>query len=101
MLIGMDAAVRTGDNQSRGRDPNPRTVGCIPSGDRDPCLRPQTLTRASSHLGRFQMAYTLSEVTESVGTITLDNERRRNALSRPLVDEVIAALRSFQMEKVR
>ena len=47
------------------------------------------------------MAYTLSEVTESVGTITLDHERRRNALSHPLVEEVIAALRSFQEAKVR
>src|SRR3954447_20564336 len=47
------------------------------------------------------MAYTLSEVTESVGTITLDHERRRNALSHPLVEEVIAALRSFQESKVR
>ena len=47
------------------------------------------------------MAYTLSEVTESVGTITLDHERRRNALSHHLVEEVITALRSFQEAKVR
>ena len=47
------------------------------------------------------MAYTRSEAAESIGTITLDHERRRNALSRPLVEEVIAALRSFQTEKVR
>ena len=47
------------------------------------------------------MAYTLSEVTESVGTITLDYERRRNALSHPLVEEVITGLRSFQGAKVR
>ena len=39
------------------------------------------------------MAYTLSEVTESVGTITLDYERRRNALSHPLVKAVITGLR--------
>ena len=39
------------------------------------------------------MAYTRSEAAESIGTITLDHERRRNALSRPLVEEVIAALR--------
>src|SRR3954467_7118540 len=47
------------------------------------------------------MTYTLSQVTESIGTITLDHERRRNALSHPLVEEVIAALRSFQESKVR
>ena len=47
------------------------------------------------------MAYAQSEMTESIGTITLDHARRRNALSRPLVEEVIAALRSFQSEKVR
>ena len=47
------------------------------------------------------MTYTLSQVTESIGTITLDHERRRNALSHALVEEVIAALRSFQKAKVR
>ena len=47
------------------------------------------------------MTYTLSQVTESIGTITLDHERRRNALSHALVEEVIAALRSFQQAKVR
>src|SRR3954467_10825626 len=47
------------------------------------------------------MTYTLSQVTESIGTITLDHERRRNALSHALVEEVIAALRSFQEAKVR
>ena len=38
------------------------------------------------------MAYTLLQVAESVGTITLDHERRRNALSHALVEEVITAL---------
>ena len=47
------------------------------------------------------MSYTASEVTEFIGTITLDHERRRNALSHALVEEVIAALRSFQEAKVR
>jgi methylmalonyl-CoA decarboxylase len=47
------------------------------------------------------MTYTLSEVTESIGTITLDHECRRNALSQRLVEEIIAALRSFQDAKVR
>jgi methylmalonyl-CoA decarboxylase len=47
------------------------------------------------------MTYTLSHVTEHVGTIILNHERRRNTLSLPLVEEVIAALRSFQQAKVR
>ena len=34
------------------------------------------------------MTYTLSQVTESIGTITLDHERRRNALSHALVEEL-------------
>jgi len=38
------------------------------------------------------MAHTLLQVAESVGTITLDHERRRNALSHALVEEVITAL---------
>ena len=60
---------------------------------------PETLTRAVPQ--EVSMAYTLSEVTESIGTITLDHERRRNALSRPLVEEVVAALRSFHEARVR
>src|SRR5215218_4449373 len=47
------------------------------------------------------MTYTLSQVTEPIGTITLDHERRRNALSHALVEEVIAALRAFQEARVR
>jgi len=47
------------------------------------------------------MPYTLSEVTDFIGTVTLDYERRRNALSHALVEEIIAALRSFREAKVR
>jgi methylmalonyl-CoA decarboxylase len=47
------------------------------------------------------MTYTLSQVTESIGTITLDHERRRNALSHALVEEVITALNAFREESVR
>ena len=47
------------------------------------------------------MPYILSEVAEAVGTITLDHERRRNALSHALVEEVIATLHSFQEANVR
>ena len=47
------------------------------------------------------MAYTASEVTEFIGTITLDHERRRNALSHALVEEVITALNAFREASVR
>ncbi len=47
------------------------------------------------------MPYTASEMAESIGTITLDHEHRRNALGRALVEEVLAALRSFCEAKVR
>jgi methylmalonyl-CoA decarboxylase len=47
------------------------------------------------------MTYTLSQVTESIGTITLDHERRRNALSHALVEEVIAALNASRKANVR
>src|SRR4028119_1406876 len=47
------------------------------------------------------MAYTLSEVTESIGTITLDHERRRNKLSHALVEQVISALQAFQEANAR
>jgi methylmalonyl-CoA decarboxylase len=44
---------------------------------------------------------TLAKVAEEIGTITLDDERRRNALSKPLVEQAIAALHSFRETKVR
>ena len=47
------------------------------------------------------MSYIIAEVVENVGTITLNDERRRNALSHPLVNEAIAALGSFREAKVR
>jgi methylmalonyl-CoA decarboxylase len=47
------------------------------------------------------MSYTTSEVSAFVGTITLDHERRRNALSQPLVEEVITALHVFRDARVR
>jgi methylmalonyl-CoA decarboxylase len=47
------------------------------------------------------MAYTTSGVTEFIGTITLDHDRRRNALSHALVEEVITALHAFREAKVR
>ena len=47
------------------------------------------------------MPHILTELSGPIGTITLDNERRRNALSQPVVEEIIAALRSFSDAKVR
>jgi len=47
------------------------------------------------------MPYIITNITEKIGTITLDDQRRRNALSAPLVKELIAALASFREAKVR
>ena len=47
------------------------------------------------------MPYILSEFAESIGTITLDHERRRNALGEALVGEVVAALGTFREAKAR
>jgi methylmalonyl-CoA decarboxylase len=47
------------------------------------------------------MSYILSDLTEAIGTITLDYQRRRNALSKGLVEEVMAVLRSFRQAKAR
>jgi methylmalonyl-CoA decarboxylase len=42
-----------------------------------------------------------SELGQSVGTITLDNPAKRNALCATLVGELIAALAGFELEKAR
>jgi methylmalonyl-CoA decarboxylase len=47
------------------------------------------------------MPHILTELSGPIGTITLDNERRRNVLSQPVVEEIIAALRAFSDAKVR
>jgi methylmalonyl-CoA decarboxylase len=47
------------------------------------------------------MPLILTELTGPIGTITLDNERRRNVLSQPLVEEIIAALGTFADAKAR
>ncbi len=48
------------------------------------------------------MAYVLTEVADdAVATLTLDHERRRNALSHALVEEVLAALQAFRRAKAR
>jgi methylmalonyl-CoA decarboxylase len=47
------------------------------------------------------MPHILTEVTDAIATITLDHERRRNALSAALVEEIVAALGSFRRAKAR
>lgn len=47
------------------------------------------------------MSFILSSVDGFIGTITLNHDQRRNALSHGLVEEVVAALRSFRESKVR
>ena len=47
------------------------------------------------------MAHVLAELAGAVGTVTLDHERRRNALSHALVEEVLAAMQSFREAKAR
>lgn len=42
-----------------------------------------------------------SAITDKVGTITLNNSSRRNALSEALLDQVIAALDDFKTKDVR
>lgn len=47
------------------------------------------------------MTYTLTEVRGPVGMVVLNNPARRNALSKPLVDELMAALADFARRKLR
>ena len=42
-----------------------------------------------------------SELAQSIGTITLDNPAKRNALCTTLVGEIIDALAGFELEKAR
>lgn len=43
----------------------------------------------------------LTDVSEAIGTVTLNQPARRNALSSPLVEEVLASLAEFQKSPVR
>ena len=47
------------------------------------------------------MPHILAEVADAVGTVTLDHEARRNALSEALVEEAVAALGSFREARAR
>ena len=46
------------------------------------------------------MALSEKEIRGKIGIITLNNPAKRNALGRPLVDEIVAILRDFQDKKV-
>ncbi len=47
------------------------------------------------------MKYITVALSESIGTITLNHDRRRNALSRGLIKEVIKALNDLVYQQVR
>ena len=47
------------------------------------------------------MTHVLAELAGAVGTVTLDHERRHNASSQTLVEEMIAALQRFREAKAR
>jgi len=47
------------------------------------------------------MPLTVSTVEDQIGLITLDNDARRNALSDPLVEEILDALVDFRAREVR
>ena len=59
--------------------------------------RPSPRTRGEE----ITMTYTLTEVRGPVGIVVLNNPARRNALSKPLVDEIMAALADFARRKLR
>ena len=47
------------------------------------------------------MPFVRTETRGHIGLITLDNPLKRNALSKPLVDEIMAALADFKARKLR
>ena len=47
------------------------------------------------------MPHILTEAADAIATVTLDHERRRNALGRALVEEVLAALAAFREAEAR
>jgi methylmalonyl-CoA decarboxylase len=47
------------------------------------------------------MSYIIAKVADNIGTITLNDDRHRNALSKRLVEQAIAALQSFRETKLR
>jgi methylmalonyl-CoA decarboxylase len=65
------------------------------------CIKVKQLDNAGQSKGERIMAYILTASEDLIGTITLDHQPRRNALSHALVEEVLAALRAFRETKVR
>jgi methylmalonyl-CoA decarboxylase len=47
------------------------------------------------------MPHVLTEVRDAIGIITLDHEAKRNALSKTLVEEIVAGLADFRARKLR
>lgn len=47
------------------------------------------------------MPHVRTDIQGPIGTIVLDHPARRNALSKPLVDEVMAALQQFERQRLR
>ena len=56
---------------------------------------------ASNRGEEIIMTYTLTEVRGPVGIVVLNSPAKRNALSKPLVDELMAALADFARRKLR
>ena len=73
----------------------------------DVSLAPSSLNKlrrskiASSLLWRPQMPLIQTKTEAAVGTITLDHPKKRNALSRQLVDAIIETLASFSRKQIR
>ena len=47
------------------------------------------------------MPYVVAETLDAIGTISFDHDRKRNALSRALIEEFITALHDFKAAKIR
>ena len=47
------------------------------------------------------MSLVITELENSIGTITMNHLRKHNALSESLISEIIAALNDFRQQKVR
>ena len=47
------------------------------------------------------MPYVLSDLQDSIGTLTLNHPEKRNALSNALIEEIIATLDTFNQQKTR
>jgi len=62
---------------------------------------PSLASSDPAHFTETAMPLTRIEVRDTIGVITLDHSDKRNALSRELIDEVIAALAQFRTQRLR